>query len=67
MHVLNQSFFFAQVTLQAILDCALSSFDHFERNCDVWLLVRTYCRDLLGAEDLKRYRELYENDDGENQ
>jgi len=41
------------------------SFDHFELNRDVWLLVRTYCRGLLGSEELERYWELYEeyNDD----
>ena len=53
--------FFAQVTLLAILNCAQASFDHFERNCDVWSLVRTHCRDLLGAEDLERYKQLFEN------
>ena len=51
--------------LQAILNCVQASFNHFELNCDVWLLVRTYCRGLLGSEELERYRELYEkhNDD----
>ena len=53
--------FFAQVMLLAILNCAQASFDHFERNCDVWSLVRTHCRDLLGAEDLERYKQLFEN------
>jgi len=48
------------VTLQAILNCVQASFDHFELNCDVWSLVRTYCRGLLGSEELKRYRVLCE-------
>ena len=43
------------------------SFNHFELNCGVWLLVRTYCRGLLGSEELERYQELYEeNNDDEN-
>ena len=42
-------------------------FDHVELNSDAWLLVRHYCRDLLGFEELKRYRELYdESNDDEN-
>ena len=52
--------------LQAILNCAQASFNHFELNCDVWLLVRTYCRGLLGSEELERHRELYENNDDAN-
>ena len=54
------------MTLQAILNCAQVSFDHFELNCDVWLLVRTYCRGLLGSDELERYRELCEKSDDEN-
>jgi len=49
--------------LQAILNCAQASFGHFVLNCDVGLLVRTYCQGLLGSEELERYQELYENDD----
>jgi hypothetical protein len=59
-------YFFAQVTLLAILNCAQASFDHFERNCDEWSLVRIHCRDLLGAEDFDRYQELYETTYDEN-
>ncbi len=57
------------MTLQAILNCAQVSFDHFEHNCDVWSLVRTYCRGLLGSEELERYREIYDerNDDKNRQ
>ncbi len=57
------------MTLQAILDCTQASFDHFELNCDAWSLVRTYCRSLLGSEELERYRELYDesNDDKNRQ
>ena len=57
------------MTLQAILNCAQASFEHFELNHDVWLLVRTYCQGLLGSEELERYRELYEehNDDENHQ
>ena len=55
------------VAVVHILNCAQVSFDHFELNCDVWLLVRTYCRGLLGSEELKRYRELYdESNEDEN-
>ena len=56
--------------LQAILNCAQALFDHVERNCDAWLLVRIYCQSLLGSEELEeRYRELYEehNDDKNRQ
>jgi hypothetical protein len=59
-------YFFAQVTLLAILNCAQASFDHVERNCDEWSLVRIHCRDLLGAEDFDRYQELYETTYDEN-
>ena len=57
------------MTLQAILDCAQASFDHYELNCDVWSLVRTDCRDLLGPDELERYKELYDeyNDDESRQ
>jgi len=57
------------VTLQAILNCAQASFDHFKLNCDAWSLVRTYFRGLLGSEDLERYREIYDerNDDKNRQ
>ena len=37
-----------------------SSFDHFKLNRDGWLLVRSYCQGLLGAEELERYQELYD-------
>jgi hypothetical protein len=59
-------YFFAQVTLLAILNCAQASFDHVERNCYEWSLVRIHCRDLLGAEDFDRYQELYETTYDEN-
>jgi hypothetical protein len=57
------------VTSQAILDCAHASFDHYDENCDVWMTGRDHCKDLLGAEDLSRYRELYDkrNDDKNRQ
>ena len=54
------------MTLQAILNCAYASFDHYELNCDTWLLVRSWCKDLLVPEELERYQELYERDDDEN-
>ena len=54
------------MTLQAILNCAYASFDHFALNCDTWSLVRSCCRDLLVPEELERYQELYERDDDEN-
>ena len=52
---------------QANLNCTQASFNRFELNPDVWLLVRTYCRGLLGSEELERYREFYdESNDDEN-
>ena len=54
------------MTLQAILNCAYASFDHYALNCDTWSLVRSCCRDLLSLEELERYQELYERDDDEN-
>ncbi len=54
------------MTLQAILDCAHASFDCFDVNCDRWMTVRTACEYLLGAVDLDRYRELYDEDDDKN-
>ena len=55
------------MTLQAIINCAQASFDHFDLNRDAWSLVRGYCKDLLGAEELKRYWQLYdESNNDEN-
>ena len=54
------------MTLQAILNCAYASFDHYALNCDTWLLVRSCCRDLLSPEELERYQGLYERNDDEN-
>ena len=54
------------MTLQAILNCAYTSFDHYALNCDTWSLVRSCCRELLDPEELERYRELYERDDDES-
>ena len=54
------------MTLQAILNCAYASFNHYELNCDMWSLVRSCCRDLLDPEELERYQELYEGNDDEN-
>ena len=51
------------MTLQAILDCAHASFNCFDVNPDEWMTVRTACEYLLGAGDLDRYRELYDEDD----
>ena len=52
--------------LQAILDCAYASFDHYELNCETWMLVRNWCKDLLVPEELERYRVLYERSNDEN-
>jgi len=52
--------------LQAILDCAYASFDHYELNCDAWIVVRNWCKDLLVPEELGRYQELYEGNEDEN-
>ena len=60
------SILFILVTLQAILDCAHASFDCFDVNRDEWMMVRTACKDLLGAGDFDRYRELYDEDDDKN-
>ena len=54
------------MTLQAILDCAHVMFDCFDVNHDGWMMVRTACEYLLGAGDLDRYRELYDEDDDKN-
>ncbi len=54
------------MTLQAILNCADASFDHYELNCELWSLVRNRCKDLLVPEELERYRELHERNDDEN-
>ena len=54
------------MTLQAILNCAYASFDHYELNCDTWSLVRSRCRDLLDPEELERYQELYNRNDDES-
>ena len=55
--------------MQVILNCTQASFDHFELNCDAWSLVRSYCRGLLGSEELERYSEIYDkrNDDKNRQ
>ena len=52
----------AQTMLQAILDCAYASFEHYDVNRDVWLTVRTACEDLLSVDDYWRYRELNNRD-----
>ena len=44
--------------MQAVLDCAQASFEHYNANRDLWMTVRDHCKDLLGAEDLSRYQEL---------
>ena len=55
------------MTLQAILNSSQASFDHFNLNRDAWSLVRGCCKDLLGAEELERYRQLYdESNNDEN-
>ena len=54
------------MTLQAIINCAYASFDHYELNCDTWSLVRSRCRDLLDPEELERYQELYNRNDDES-
>ncbi len=61
MHVLNQSLFLCSGDVASNPQLCASIVQSFERNCDVWSLVRTHCRDLLGAEDLERYQQLYEN------
>ena len=55
--------------LQAILKCAQASFDHYDENRNVWMMVRDHYKDLLGAEDLSRYQELCDkhNDDKNRQ
>ena len=54
------------MTLQAILNCADASFDHYELNCETWMLVRTWCKDLLDPEELERYQALYEGNNDRN-
>ena len=53
--------------MQAILNCAQASFEHYELACDVWSLVRTEYQDLLSPDEFERYKELYgEYNDDEN-
>ena len=53
--------------LQAILNCMQASFDHVELNSDARITIRSHCKDLLGSEELKRYSEIYdERNDDEN-
>ena len=46
------------MTLQAILDCAHAFLDHYEEDLETWLMVRTACEDLFGAEAFRRYQNL---------
>ena len=48
--------------LQAILDCADASFDHYNENRDVWMTIRDHCRGLLSDNDYGRYHELCDRD-----
>ena len=50
------------MTLQAILDCAQASFDHYNENRYVWTNIRSHCEDLLCTNDLSRYQELCDRD-----
>ena len=55
------------MTLQAILNCAQASFEHYKLACDVWSLVRTEYQDLLSPDEFERYKELNgEYNDDEN-
>ena len=48
--------------MQAILDCAYESFSRYDENRDVWMTIRSHCKDLLGTEDYCRYYELCDRD-----
>jgi hypothetical protein len=48
--------------LQAVLDCAHASFDHYDENRHVWANIRSHCKDLLCTNDLSRYQELCDRD-----
>ncbi len=50
------------MTLQAILDCAQASFDHYNENRYVWTNIGSHCEDLLCTNDLSRYQELCDRD-----
>ena len=50
------------MTLQAILDCAQASFDHYNEDRYVWMNIRSHCEDLLCTDDLSRYQELCDRD-----
>ena len=53
--------------MQAILNCAQASFEHYKLACDVWSLVRTEYQDLLSPDEFERYKELNgEYNDDEN-
>ena len=45
------------MTLQAVLDCAQASFNHYDENWYVWANSRSHCKDLLCTDDLSRYQE----------
>ena len=44
--------------MQAVLDCAHASFDHYDENRHVWATIRSRCEYLLCTDDLSRYQEL---------
>ena len=52
--------------MQAILNGAHALFDCFDVNRDKWMTVGTACEYLLGAGDLDRYRDLYDEEDNKN-
>ena len=48
--------------MQAVLDCAHTSFDHYDGNRHVWATIRSRCEDLLCTDELLRYQELCNRD-----
>ena len=48
--------------MQAVLDCAHASFDHYDENRHVWATIRSRCEDLICTDDLSRYQELCDRD-----
>ena len=44
--------------MQAVLDCAHASFNHYNENQRVWSTIRDHCEVLLCTDDLSRYQEL---------
>jgi hypothetical protein len=50
------------VTLQAILNCAEASFEHYQANPNTWNEVMETCEVLLNKQEYERYGEVHHKD-----